>query len=83
MPRTVIGNKSGYHAHAVTEENHCLFEEVPSLRVAGDVLMTIATIIDEPVPAVGFTLPQGAKASLNMLGTFSPIGKRRPEIAQR
>lgn len=83
LPTTVIGNKSGYHADAVTEENHCLFEEVPSLGVAGDVLMTIATIIDEPVPAFGFTLPQGAKASSNMLGTFSPIGKRWPEIAQR
>lgn len=83
LPTTVIGNKSGYHADAVTEETHCLFEEVPSLGVAGDMLMAIVSTTDETVPAFGFTLPPGAKASSNMLGTFSPIGKRRPEIAQR
>lgn len=56
---------------------------MPSLGVAGDVLMAIASVIDEPVPAFGFTFPQGAMASRNLLGTFGPVGKRRPEIAQR
>lgn len=51
LPTTVIGNKSGYHADAVTRENHCLFKEEPSLGVAGDMLMAVATTIDEPVPA--------------------------------
>lgn len=83
LPTMVVGNKSGYHAETVNVDTHCLFEEVLSLGVAGDVLMAIATVIDEPRPAFGFTFPEGATASRKVLGTFGPIGKRRPEIAQR
>lgn len=82
-PTTVAGGKAGYHAAAVTEDSHCLFEEVLSLGVAGDMLMAVATDAQEPAPVFGLTFPDRATASDNLLGKFSPIGTRRPEIAQR
>lgn len=83
LPVTVAGDKGGYHTAQIDLNNHCLFEEVPSLGVAGDMLMAIATNIDEPRPAFGFTFPGGARESSNLLGILGLIGKRRPEIAQR
>lgn len=51
LPTAVVGNKGGYHADKVDVDTHCLFEEVPSFGVAGDLLMAIATIVEEPRPA--------------------------------
>ncbi|CAG9772095.1 unnamed protein product [Ceutorhynchus assimilis] len=36
LPTTVVQNFGGYHAQEVNADNHCLFEEVPSLGIAGD-----------------------------------------------
>lgn len=46
-------------------------------------LMAVATATEEPTPVFGFAFPPRAEASNNLLGKFSPTGKRRPEIAQR
>lgn len=45
--------------------------------------MAVATDAKEPAPVFGFTFPDTATASDNLLGKISPIGTRRPEIAQR
>lgn len=82
LPVTAVGGKGGYHSAAVTEQTPCLFEGLPSLGVAGDMLMAVATAAEEPTPVFGFAFPPRAEASNNLLGKFSPIGKRRPEIAQ-
>lgn len=81
LPITASGGKGGYHAAAI-DVTHCLFEGVPSLGVAGDMLMAVATADAEPAPVFGFSFPEGAIPSNNLLGKFSPIGARRPEIAQ-
>lgn len=75
-PTTVAGGKAGCHAAAVTEDSHCLFEKVPSLGVAGDMLMAVATDAHEPAPVFGLTFPDRATASDNLLGKFSPIAQR-------
>lgn len=67
----------------MNQDNHCLFEEIPSLGVAGDMLMAVATDAQEPEPVFGFAFPDRAAASENLLGKFYPIGTRRAEIAQR
>lgn len=67
----------------MNQDNHCLFEEIPSLGVAGDMLMAVATDAQEPEPVFGFAFPDKAAASENLLGKFYPIGTRRAEIAQR
>lgn len=83
LPVSVARNKTGYHSEAVTEFTHCLYEEVPSLGIAGDLLMAIAGGADEPIPAFGITFPPHAKASTNLLGTFSTMVKSRLEITQK
>lgn len=67
----------------MNHDNYCLFEEIPSLGVAGDMLMAVATDAQEPEPVFGFAFPDRAAASENLLGKFYPIGTRRAEIAQR
>lgn len=83
LPTAVSGGKGGYHSAALDLDSHNLFEGVPSLGVAGDMLMAIATDAEEPVPVFGFTVPQGTTTSRNLLGRFGPIGRRRPEISQK
>lgn len=59
LPVTAVGGKCGYHSAAVTEQTHCLFEELPSL---GDMLMAGATAAEEPTPVFGFAFPPRAEA---------------------
>lgn len=83
LPVTVARNKTGYHSVAVDEHTHSLYEEVPSLGIAGDVLMAIASAADNPRPEFGVTFPPRAGASANMLGTSRVIVKCRLEITQK
>lgn len=83
LPIAVAGGKGGYHSVTLNADSHNLFEGIPSLGVAGDMLMAIATDARNPNPTFGFAVPEGTTTSSNLLGKFGPIGPRRPEISQK
>jgi hypothetical protein len=82
LPIQRAGGLEGYHAPEVNAENHNLFEEVPSLGIAADMVMALAS--PQPQPNINFRvgIPQHATACRNMTGNTAPIGERRPEIRQ-
>jgi hypothetical protein len=83
LPTTVVQGFGGYHANAIDVNTHNLFEEVPSLGIAGDMVMTLASPDNEPVPNFRVGIPQGSQITRNLTGNTTPIGPRRPEIIQR
>lgn len=83
LPVTIVQNFGGYHANAITADSHNLFEEVPSLGIAGDMLMALASEEIEPVPDFHIGFPEGSAITSNLVGRFHPIGMRRPEIKQK
>lgn len=83
LPVTVVQNFGGYHSEAITVDTHSLFEEVPSLGIAGDMVIALASHEAEPTPNFHIAFPEGTLAATNLAGNFSPIGQRRPEIIQR
>lgn len=50
----------GYHTAAIDVQNHNLFEEVPSVGIAADIVMSLCQEADEPVPNFRIGLPEGA-----------------------
>lgn len=80
---------SGAHEVAITvtlsvkTQMQNLFKEVPSLGVAADMVMAVASIHEEPVPNFHVTIPAGSQINQNLTGMFMPIGPRRVEIRQR
>lgn len=50
LPTNIVQGFGGYHANAIHVDNHNFFEEVPSLGIAGDVVMALAAPDPEPVP---------------------------------
>nr|WPV71142.1 MAG: putative capsid protein [Ips partiti-like virus 1] len=83
LPTTVVQNFGGYHAAEINADTHSLFEEIPSLGIAGDMVMALASDDAEPVPNFHIRKPQGTVWTNNLVGRFHPIGPRRPEIKQR
>jgi hypothetical protein len=83
LPTSTAQGHGGYHAPEVTENNHILFEEVPSLGIAGDMVMALTQERHEPEPDFHITFPEGSRPSKNLCGAFGPIGYRRPEIKQK
>lgn len=83
LPTTVVQNFGGYHAPAVDVDTHMMFEEIPSLGIAGDMVMALASDEAEPVPNFHIGRPVGTDWTDNLVGRFHPIGPRRPEIKQR
>lgn len=83
LPTTVVQNFGGYHAATVDEDTHNLFEEVPSLGIAGDMVMALASDEAEPTPNFHVRKPANTNWTNNLVGRFYPIGPRRPEIKQR
>lgn len=83
LPTTVVQNFGGYHANIIDENTHNLFEEVPSLGIAGDMVMALASDEDEPIPNFHIALPPHSEITDNLLGKTQLIGERRPEIKQR
>jgi len=83
LPITVVQGMGGYHATAINADTHNLFEEVPSLGIAGDMLMALARAEVEPVPNFRIGIPANAAVTANLVGNTVPIGPRRPEIIQR
>lgn len=83
LPITVVQNFGGYHAAAIDANNHNLFEEVPSLGIAGDIVMALASNDPEPIPNFRVAVPENSVISENLAGRMGTIGPRRPEIIQR
>lgn len=83
LPTHVVQNFGGYHAKSINEDTHNLFEEVPSLGIAGDMVMALASEDAEPTPNFHVAIPSNATITDNLLGKTSLIGERRPEIRQR
>jgi len=67
----------------VTEHTHTLFEEMLSLRIAGDVVMALCQETREPKPDYRIKLPLGFEINANLIGHIEIIRPRRPEIIQR
>lgn len=83
LPVSVAGGFGGYHSNEVTVDTHNVFEEIPSLGIAGDMLMAAAQPADEPARNFRIAFPQHATYSDNLLGNFPVIGPRRAEIRQK
>ena len=81
LPIALAQGMGGYHAPAV-QDTHTLFEEVPSLGIAADMVMSLCQEAPEPVQILVAT-PEGTVPNANLVGRFFPIGPRRPEIRQR
>ncbi|KAK9877659.1 hypothetical protein WA026_019329 [Henosepilachna vigintioctopunctata] len=83
LPTTVIHRFGGYHVVNITSNNHGLFEQIPSLGIAGDMIMAVASNEYEPIPNIRVVKPKGTEFTTNLVGKIMPIGPRRPEIGQR
>lgn len=80
LPVTVVGGRTGYHSNRITAQNHNLYEELPCLGVAGDVLQAVAQRVAGAVPAIP-VLPPHTAASPNLLGFTGPIPLYKEEIS--
>jgi hypothetical protein len=60
----------GYHSPEITEEAHNLFEEVPSLGIAGDMVMALCQDGIEPTPNFKVQIPKGAMITRNLTGNI-------------
>lgn len=83
LPTRIVQGLGGYHAAVITADNHNLFEEALSLAIAGDMVMTLASPDDEPIPNFRVGKPAGSNFTKNLVGNITPIGPRRPEIRQQ
>lgn len=83
LPIIVVQNFGGYHANAINVDTHNMFEEIPSLGLARDMVIALASADAEPVPKFRIGLQQGSITTTNLVGNFFRIGPRRPEIGQR
>lgn len=82
LPIATAEGFGGYHSAEVNEDTHNLFEEIPSLGIAGDLLMAASTT-DEPERNFHVAFPANATYSDHLLGQFPIIGPRRVEIRQK
>jgi hypothetical protein len=83
LSTAVCHGLGGYHSQQITAQNHNLFEEVPSLGIAGDMLMAASTPVDDPEPHVHVAIPAGSVVTENLVGYSPIVGPRRVEIRQR
>lgn len=79
LPRHVVQGMGGYHSAGITEQNHNLYEEVPSLGICGDVLMAVASEAANPTPNFR-VIPRGTRATRSLTGYFGAIGARKEEV---
>lgn len=83
LPITVVQGFGGYHAAAITQASHNLFEEIPSLGIAADVVMASTSPLEQPEIDYRVAPPVGAVFTPNLIGSSVHIGPRRAEIRQR
>ncbi|XP_015512049.1 uncharacterized protein [Neodiprion pinetum] len=83
LPTTAVQGFGGYHAAAINENTHNLFEEIPSLGIAGDMVMALASQDAEPTLNFHIGKPPNSDFTTSLAGKFYLIGPRHPEIGQR
>jgi hypothetical protein len=83
LPIAVAGGFGGYLTSEINVGSHALFEEIPSLGMMGDAIMTIAGRDENPNMPIRVAIPRGACATQNLLGYIQDPGPRRIEIRQR
>lgn len=60
LPVIAVGRKGRYFSQVIETQNRNLYEEFPTFEVAGDVLETMASVMQNPVPQVPILLPNTA-----------------------
>lgn len=83
LPVTVNQNFGGYHSTHIDLQTHNLYEEIPSLGIAADVVMAAASQAEEPEINIRVGLPAGTLVNQNLTGYIADIGPRRQEIRQK
>ncbi|CAH0562740.1 unnamed protein product [Brassicogethes aeneus] len=83
LPVAVAQHFGGYHSAVLDIDTHNFFEEIPSLGIARDVLMAVASQDAEPLPNFRFGIPDHSEVTTNLVGKPRVIGERRPAIRQR
>jgi hypothetical protein len=83
LPQTIAQGFGGYHSDRISQESHNLFKEIPSLGIAGGMLMAAASADEEPEPVFRIGTPTGSEITENLTGYFPVIGPRLIEIRQR
>lgn len=84
FPIAQAQNMGGYIANAITAENHNVWEEVPCLGIAADVVMAVASNVAQPQVAIRIGIPLGSYITSNLPGFKQAINvERRVEIRQR
>ncbi|KAF5270077.1 hypothetical protein FQA39_LY08489 [Lamprigera yunnana] len=76
LPVIVVQNFEGYHASMINTESHNYFGEIPSLGIAGDMVVALALIQVEPVPYFHVGKLEGTIFTENLIGNLSPIGQK-------
>jgi hypothetical protein len=82
LPVAVAQGFGGYHANVLNQETHNLFEEVPLLGIAGDMVMAASGAVEEPIFNHHIEIPEGSRMTRNLCGCITPIGPRRIEVRQ-
>ena len=83
LPIAAAQGLGGYHNVTIDVGTHTLYEEVPCLGVAGDMVMILNSATAEPPRNFRITTPADTKPSINLLGNQAVIGKRRDEILRK
>ncbi|APG78157.1 Capsid [Hubei tetragnatha maxillosa virus 8] len=83
LPIAQAGGHGGYHSATIDQESHNLFEEVPTLGVAADAVMALASPDENSVQQNRLHIPAGSRVNKNLLGFVGEVGPRRMEIRQR
>lgn len=80
LPSTVSNHRGGYFAEIIAEDNHYLFENLPCLGLAGDLLMSSLVPTNAPgtLPAVNIEVPPRTTANQNLLWV-QPLSYRKPD----
>ncbi len=81
LPVAVVGRKGGYFSTEITTESHNLYEELPTLGVAGDVLEAVSLAEQNPVPNIPVLTPHTAPTE-NLVGYSANIPLRKEEVRQ-
>lgn len=74
LPISCAGGFGGYHSEAVNARTHTLFEEVPSLGIAGDMVMAASSNDNEPNQDFRVAFPKFATFSDNLVGRYPTTG---------
>lgn len=82
LPVAKVDGMGGYHASAIDEGTHNLFEEVPCLGVVADALMSLATEAPQ-APKFKIGVPEGAKLAKGLAGWAEQQSSPRLEIIRR